>query len=90
MDKVQTDHLNRVLEDVSRESTEKYFKGTIEHKSVLSEDFSILQLNEFKWEEVLDLTNYGHTEREHARRIMKLLNFIKNKYTCKNCGKGER
>jgi len=89
MNKVQIAHLNKVLEDVARESTEKYVKGAIEHESVLSEDFSILQLNEFKWEEVLDLTNYGHTEREHARRIMKLLNFIENKYTCKKCGKGE-
>ena len=67
MNETQTAHLNRILEDVTREITEKYIIGAKEHQSTLSEDFTVLQLIEFSMDEVKDLYTYLHTLREKLR-----------------------
>jgi len=69
MNKIQTDHLNRILDDVTREITAKYIAGAKEHQSILSEDFTTVQLLDFAMDEVKDLFTYLHTLREKLREV---------------------
>jgi len=69
VNKEQTRHLNRILEDTKHELTEKYVRGAEEHASTLSTDYTLLQLMDMLIEEVLDLTTYAHTLREKLREM---------------------
>ena len=68
MNQVQTDHINRISEDSRYELIQKYIRGTEEHGTNLSEDFTGEQLLDFIIEEILDLTSYAYTLREKMRR----------------------
>ena len=67
INKVQIDHLNRILEQCQRELTEKYIKGAKEHDSVLSEDYTPLQVLDMAIEEAIDQVTYLYTLREMMR-----------------------
>jgi len=69
MNKIQTAHLNRILDDVTREITAKYIAGAKEHQTILSEDFTVLELIDFSMDEVKDLYTYLHTLREKLREL---------------------
>jgi hypothetical protein len=64
MSKVQTDHLNRILEQSRELITQKYAKGAEEHSSTLSEDYTADQLLEEAINEAIDQVTYLLTLRE--------------------------
>lgn len=86
----QTAHLNRILEDATREITDKYIQGTIEHKTLLSKDYSIVEIMEFAMDEIKDLYTYMHTAREMIRDCLKVCMEDNGIPVCKNCGLGEK
>lgn len=58
MKQVQVEHLNSILETTTKLLTAKYIKGAEEHKTILSEDYTALQLVDFGIEEALDQITY--------------------------------
>jgi hypothetical protein len=64
VNKVQTEHLNSILERTRELLTAKYVKGAKEHDSVLSEDYTALELCDFAIEEALDQITYLLTLRD--------------------------
>jgi hypothetical protein len=64
MNKQQTAHLNRILEQSRELITEKYAKGAAEHKSTLSDDYTPLQVLDMSIEEAVDQLTYLLTLRE--------------------------
>lgn len=64
MNKQQTAHLNRILEQSRELITDKYAKGTVEHKSLLSEDYSVEEVLNFAIEEAVDQMTYLLTLKE--------------------------
>lgn len=67
MNSRQVEHLNRIKEQVGHELTEKYVKGAKEHASVLSEDYTALEVLDMAIEEALDQVTYLYTLREMMR-----------------------
>lgn len=65
--KEQVNQLNRILSDTKEELTDKYIKGAKEHKTILSLDYTPLELVEMAFEEALDMVTYIHTLREALR-----------------------
>ena len=63
----QIAHLNRILEQSRELITEKYAKGTVEHKSLLSQDYSVEEVLNFAIEEAVDQMTYLLTLREMIR-----------------------
>lgn len=63
MNRIQTDHLNYIIEQSKDLITDKYIKGTIEHQSVLSVDYSAKELLDMAIEEATDQMVYLLTLR---------------------------
>lgn len=63
----QTAHLNRILEQSRELITDKYARGTVEHKSLLSKDYTPEQVLDFAIEEAVDQMTYLLTLREMMR-----------------------
>lgn len=63
----QTAHLNRILEKSRELITDKYYKGTVEHKSTLSKDYTQEQILDFAIEEAVDQMTYLLTLKEMTR-----------------------
>ena len=61
MNKTQSDHLRSILRAVERDLQDKYIKGAEEHKTILSEDYTELELAHFMLEEALDQVTYCYT-----------------------------
>ena len=64
MNNTQIDHLNRILEQSRELITQKYAKGAEEHDSVLSEDYTPLEVINMAIEEAVDQITYLLTLRE--------------------------
>ena len=67
MNKTQIDHLNSLLETTRELLTEKYAKGAEEHDSVLSEDYTALEIVDMAIEEAIDQITYLLTLREKIK-----------------------
>lgn len=67
MNKTQVAHLNQILETTRRLITEKYVKGAKEHDSVLSEDYTALEILDMAIEEATDQMTYLLTLREKMK-----------------------
>lgn len=67
MNKQQTDHLKRIIDQFNEEITAKYQAGAREHASVLSEDYTALQVMDMAIEEAIDQVTYLYTLREMMR-----------------------
>lgn len=64
MNTTQTQHLNRILEQTRELLTAKYIKGAEEHKTILSEDYTPIQVLDMALEEAIDQITYLLTLRE--------------------------
>ena len=67
MNKTQIDHLNSLLETTRELLTEKYVKGAEKHDSVLSEDYTALEIVDMAIEEAIDQITYLLTLREKIK-----------------------
>lgn len=67
MNKTQIDHLNSLLETTRELLTRKYVKGAEEHDSVLSEDYTALEIVDMAIEEAIDQITYLLTLREKIK-----------------------
>lgn len=64
MNDMQVKHLNRILESTRELMTQKYAKGAKEHQSMLSEDYTPLELCDMGIEEAIDQLTYLLTLRD--------------------------
>jgi len=67
MNSVQVAHLNSILETTRELLTAKYAKGAAEHKTILSEDYTALEICDFAIEEAIDKITYLLTLREKLK-----------------------
>ena len=64
MNDIQANHLRKILNTTERLLSDKYIKGTKEHDSNLSEDYSASQILDMAIEEAIDQVTYLLTLRE--------------------------
>ena len=67
MKQVQIDHLNEILETTRELLTAKYVKGAKEHKTILSEDYTALEILDMAIEEATDQMTYLLTLRDKLK-----------------------
>lgn len=64
MNPKQAAHLNRITDEAHARLIDKYYKGTKEHQSVLSEDYTPLQVLDMAIDEAIDQVTYLLTLKE--------------------------
>jgi hypothetical protein len=64
MNPKQAAHLNRITDEAHARLIDKYYRGVKEHKTVLSEDYTPLQVLEMSIEEAIDQVTYLLTLKE--------------------------